>query len=1198
MTENLQIINEISKFLNGSNDKVKYVVNVEAFPFSNYANCIIHEPGKDPLIHRQKFTSFLYMKDLKRYGKTLYGGQKEALESQMEKYGIKLEILQTGNHPRMVEGYTTKISSSISYTAIQNFLKAGGLDMWEKDKDGSMPNKHLFYTLALDEQFFISTGIRLYKGIEQYAGVHRLIFDIETTGLRPFSSRVFLIGMRDNRNFETILKVAKENDDDEERILIEKFFNIIDKLKPAIISGYNSEEFDFFFILERAKILGILTEDKKNRFSAFIGEFKTTLDDSRDDNGNFRHKISRKPHTSVKYGNTTDYYTATQMWGYSVTDILHAVKRTAALNTEIKSTKLKYIAKYEDIAKPDRMYIKGENIFSTWKENKLYITNPATNDYELIPDEFQEQAEKFWYLQSQKEKISVEEYKQLRTQTVSGMTPSFYDWQISKKTVYGDKYKFLNGIEVVERYLFDDLWETEKIDNLYSQSSFLLSKMLPTSYVRVSTMGNASVWNLLMTTWSYERGLAIPICDKQEKFSGGLARCYRKGLNKRIIKLDFASLYPMLQLTYGIFPKFDITGVIRKMLLYMSTTRNIYKNLANGKPLKGDQVELLKLIDEESYVKYVSGEPFSADEKNSFKVKQLPIKIINNSLFGALGSAEAFNWSDNTCAAEITCRGRLHLRKMIAWYKNYGMIPLLAVTDGVNFSYPEKSNLTVEGVELPEAIPIKEAWQYVGADGKTYDGVKALVEKFNTDVMPKPFMGVDIDGTWESSLNLSRINYANLTEKSTDKNGKPVDKKVKLTGNTIKSKVMPEYIEEFIDRGLRLILEDDGVGFVDYYNEYLAKIFYKQIPLKKIATKKKYKITVNQYRNRGVDKNGRKKAKMAFMEAVMIDRDQMVMKQYKEMYGEGTNVEIDDMYDAVAHVIPNEPEMDSYIYFVNVGKKRGHKDSSMMDDGNGNQVLCSKIINTIDLENNPDILGEYNVDKYVEAFNKRVSTILEGFDPSLRKMILVKNPKNCEQFSESELQLKSFAADDYDASMVLEEKELDFWNRTGLKPSSIWDGYKLPEPTALDEINEYYEKINELNEKMKNSSRKQKVISVNDELVDDCFVLAKNYNTYDLFHYKDNMYTVVRSNMYAPQQGTEYDFFEGGLSKKMIEFKREMAKKFKQEFGLPEEKKLSTIVNDKGELRGLIMFEQYIKTELAKLDKDDEEEEDSDEDDD
>ena len=32
---------------------------------------------------------------------------------------------------------------------------------------------------------------------------------------------------------------------------------------------------------------------------------------------------------------------------------------------------------------------------------------------------------------------------------------------------------------------------------------------------------------------------------------------------------------------------------------------------------------------------------------------------------------------------------------------------------------------------------------------------------------------------------------------------------------------------------------------------------------------------------------------------------------------------------------------------------------------------------------------------------------------------------------------------------MLEEKELEFWNRTGYNPYLIWDGFKLPTPDAL-----------------------------------------------------------------------------------------------------------------------------------------------------
>src|SRR5690606_25792649 len=80
-------------------------------------------------------------------------------------------------------------------------------------------------------------------------------FDIETTALRFQIGREFAIGVRDNRGFEIILEAEKLNDDDAEIKLIQQFFNLIDYLKPAVIMGYNSEMFDFEFLLGRAKLL-------------------------------------------------------------------------------------------------------------------------------------------------------------------------------------------------------------------------------------------------------------------------------------------------------------------------------------------------------------------------------------------------------------------------------------------------------------------------------------------------------------------------------------------------------------------------------------------------------------------------------------------------------------------------------------------------------------------------------------------------------------------------------------------------------------------------------------------------------------------------------------------------------------------------------------------------------------------------------
>ena len=282
-------------------------------------------------------------------------------------------------------------------------------------------------------------------------------------------------------------------------------------------------------------------------------------------------------------------------------------------------------------------------------------------------------------------------------------------------------------------------------------------------------------------------------------------------------------------------------------------------------------------LDTESYDKFING-TLSKQNRNMFKIKQLPIKILNNSQFGALGSGPSFNWSDNISAERITCSGRLKLRHAIHWFNKFGLIPLYAVTDGVNFKIPDKTNIKITEKEIlynqDEGL-IEDMWKF-----EDQFGLNAIIEKFN-DLEMKKFMSVDNDGEFISCLNLARINYAVLEEKK-DKETDKIKRKVKFTGNTIKSKVMPEYIEEFIDKGMMMILEGKGHEFFEYYKNYVDDIFYYKIPLKKIASKSKFKQSLKAYKLRGKDKNGREKGRQAHMELIINEREKIANELFEK----------------------------------------------------------------------------------------------------------------------------------------------------------------------------------------------------------------------------------------------------------------------------------------------------------------------------
>ena len=73
-----------------------------------------------------------------------------------------------------------------------------------------------------------------------------------------------------------------------------------------------------------------------------------------------------------------------------------------------------------------------------------------------------------------------------------------------------DGYSLVTGRYVVQRYLLDDLWECDKVEQRYNTTNFLICKMLPVPFQKCCTMGTAGQWKSLMLAWSYENNLAIP----------------------------------------------------------------------------------------------------------------------------------------------------------------------------------------------------------------------------------------------------------------------------------------------------------------------------------------------------------------------------------------------------------------------------------------------------------------------------------------------------------------------------------------------------------------------------------------------------------------------------------------------------------------------------------------------------------------
>jgi DNA polymerase elongation subunit (family B) len=179
-------------------------------------------------------------------------------------------------------------------------------------------------------------------------------------------------------------------------------------------------------------------------------------------------------------------------------------------------------------------------------------------------------------------------------------------------------------------------------------------------------------------------------------------------------------------------------------------------------------------------------------------------------MFGALSAPQVYAWGDMYMGEQITCTGRQYLRQMIKFFMTKGYVPLVMDTDGVNFSTPD---------EAKDRVYVGRGLNWKVKLGKEYYGPEADVAEYN-DIFMRGEMALDTDGVWPSCINLARKNYAVMDSKG----------KIKLTGNSIKSKKLPLYIEAFLDKGIKMLLEGNGKALsniiMNTFKPYLIKKFH------------------------------------------------------------------------------------------------------------------------------------------------------------------------------------------------------------------------------------------------------------------------------------------------------------------------------------------------------------------------------------
>ncbi len=208
--------------------------------------------------------------------------------------------------------------------------------------------KERVLSLPPEEQYLVASGRTYFRDLA-FADLHRLQFDLETTGLRPETNRVFLIAIR-HPSGETETLESSRDDDASEADLLRRFVAAVTASDPDVLENHNLLGFDLPFLAERARRLGVRLG---------LGRIASL---------GLRTRPSRRDETRVVVP------------GRECIDTLDAVRRYDFAIRELPGHGLKAVARHFGLAGPDRVVIRGDRIHETFRIDPERVRRYAIAD--------------------------------------------------------------------------------------------------------------------------------------------------------------------------------------------------------------------------------------------------------------------------------------------------------------------------------------------------------------------------------------------------------------------------------------------------------------------------------------------------------------------------------------------------------------------------------------------------------------------------------------------------------------------------------------------------------------------------------------------------------------------------------------------------------------------------------------------------
>ena len=385
-------------------------------------------------------------------------------------------------------------------------------------------------------------------------------------------------------------------------------------------------------------------------------------------------------------------------------------------------------------------------------------------------------------------------------------------------------------------------------------------------------------------------------------------------------------------------------------------------------------------------------------------------------------------------------------------------------TDGFDFKMPNKFRYTEENPYIGKGLNRESKL------GKKYVGNEADVAEYNDVILSKTYngatenlSGLGIDEYVLSSINIARKNYLCWMKE---------DGSIKKVGNTMKSRKMSGYLQNFINKACDMLIQGDGYGFLNTYYDYIDDIYNYRIPVRDIASKGNIKKELKAYVEdcKQTTKSGNKRSRQAWYELALVNnlsvnqgdtiyyvntgkkKSESDVKRITHQYimnPENPNEEIELITRIKTQLMKAECEKEGIEYKSLKSKDIKERMKKYIVREEDEIILNCKLVpnEVIDTEkvylcsDLPEL--EYNVEKYIEQFNKRITPLLVCFSPNIREQILIKNPEDRKYWTKDDAKLvsgcpmKEGDQDTYEALMTPERKEIEFWERIGEVPPFV-----------------------------------------------------------------------------------------------------------------------------------------------------------------